>query len=68
MPADWQTSCTPLPICPHCLWEIQDTADLVRQEGIERGDGEADCPGCGKTFAVTLEIVHAFTTRPLTDT
>ena len=56
---------TPMPRCPHCGYVSGCTADLVCQDGIERGDGRDVCGKCDREYGVTLEVVHVFTTRKL---
>lgn len=55
---------TPMPVCPFCGYESRCVADLLTQDGIERGEGEAVCDGCEREYTVLLEVVHTFTTRP----
>lgn len=55
----------PLPVCPYCGHQSNCVADLTTQDGIERGDGLAECGRCERAYGVTLEVVHLFTTRKL---
>lgn len=60
---DWSPYGNPMPVCPHCGHTATCTADLLTQDGIERGDGETVCGKCGREYAVTLEVIHLFHTR-----
>jgi hypothetical protein len=53
---------TPMPVCPYCGYESRCVADLMTR--IEHGEGTGFCHGCEREYAVLLEVVHTFTTRP----
>jgi transcription elongation factor Elf1 len=60
---DWSPYGNSMPVCPHCGHTASCVADLMTQDGVEHGDGGLECNGCGREYAVTLEVIHLFHTR-----
>lgn len=65
VPEEYGHTDTAQPVCPYCGHGMACVADLLTQPGIEQGGGEGLCQRCGRTYGVTLQVVHTFTTRKL---